>query len=82
MLSVVSMDGEVKDLQGDCASTASELCQQIADRISLKDRFGFSLYVAVFDKVLHLATFYSFHEAIRHSKTYVFEGRERIKGFM
>ncbi|PVD34762.1 hypothetical protein C0Q70_06039 [Pomacea canaliculata] len=56
MLSVVSMDGEVKDLQGDCATTASELCQQIADRISLKDRFGFSLYVAVFDKVASLGS--------------------------
>lgn len=51
MLPVTFMDGTTKTLLTDSATTARELCNALADKISLKDRFGFSLYVALFDKV-------------------------------
>lgn len=51
MLPITFMDGNTKTLLADSATTARELCNQLADKISLKDQFGFSLYIALFDKV-------------------------------
>lgn len=51
MLPIMFMDGNTKTLLADSATTAHELCAQLADKIGLKDRFGFSLYIALFDKV-------------------------------
>lgn len=51
MLPVTFMDGTTKTLLADSATTASELCNALADKINLRDRFGFSLYIALFDKV-------------------------------
>lgn len=51
MLPVTFMDGTTKTLLADSATTASELCNALADKINLQDRFGFSLYIALFDKV-------------------------------
>lgn len=45
------MNGQSITIPADSASTAKEICQFIADKIKLKDVFGFSLYIAVFDKV-------------------------------
>lgn len=53
MLPVTFMDGTTKTLLADSATTASELCNALADKINLTDRFGFSLYIALFDKVSH-----------------------------
>ncbi|KAK6322586.1 hypothetical protein J4Q44_G00073780 [Coregonus suidteri] len=56
MLPVTFMDGTTKTLLTDSATTASELCNSLADKISLQDRFGFSLYIALFDKVSSLGS--------------------------
>lgn len=51
MFNVTLMNGESITVPADSASIAKEICQFIADKTRLKDVFGFSLYVAVFDKV-------------------------------
>lgn len=51
MFNVTLMNGQSITVPADSASTAKEICQFIADKIKLKDIFGFSLYIAVFDKV-------------------------------
>uniref|UniRef100_A0A672Z279 Myosin VIIAb n=1 Tax=Sphaeramia orbicularis TaxID=375764 RepID=A0A672Z279_9TELE len=56
MLPVTFMDGTTKTLLADSATTASELCNALADKIDLRDRFGFSLYIALFDKVSSLGS--------------------------
>lgn len=53
MLSVTLMNGNSITVLADSASTAKEICQLVADKMKLKDIFGFSLYIALYDKVTH-----------------------------
>lgn len=48
---VTLMDGRVLTLPIDSSSTSSELCSAIAEKINLKDMYGFSLYISYLDKV-------------------------------
>lgn len=74
MLPVTFMDGTTKTLLTDSATTARELCNALADKINLRDRFGFSIYIALFDKVAvafyppeyfdHLTTLQSYSPAV------------------
>ncbi|KAK2172331.1 hypothetical protein NP493_972g00051 [Ridgeia piscesae] len=56
MLPITFMDGNTKTLLADSATTARELCLQLAEKITLRDQFGFSLYIALFDKVSSLGS--------------------------
>ncbi|KAM9378838.1 unconventional myosin-VIIb [Phaethornis superciliosus] len=54
VFNVTLMNGQSITVPADSASIAKEICQFIADKTKLRDVFGFSLYIAVFDKVWSL----------------------------
>ncbi|MBN3325575.1 MYO7A protein, partial [Atractosteus spatula] len=54
VVSVTLMDGRMISVPLDSASTAQEVCKFIAQKIKLSDIFGFSLYIAIYEKVWSL----------------------------
>ncbi|KAM6963110.1 unconventional myosin-VIIb [Aplochiton taeniatus] len=55
-VSVTLMDGRTISLPIDSASTSKEICQVLSHKIKLHDIFGFSLYVALYEKVWSLGS--------------------------
>lgn len=51
MLSVSLPDGRCETVEADSATTAAEMCRKIAHNIGLRDRFGFAIYIGIYDKV-------------------------------
>ncbi|XP_063748289.1 unconventional myosin-VIIa [Eleginops maclovinus] len=56
IVSVSLMDGRSINLPVDSSSTSKEICQLLASKITLKDTFGFSVYVALYEKVWALGS--------------------------
>uniref|UniRef100_A0A674A390 Myosin VIIB n=1 Tax=Salmo trutta TaxID=8032 RepID=A0A674A390_SALTR len=55
-VSVTLMDGRTISLPVDSSSTSKEICQLLSEKVSLKDTFGFSLYMALYEKVWSLGS--------------------------
>ncbi|CAH0557546.1 unnamed protein product [Brassicogethes aeneus] len=53
-LRIKLLDGTEQNIKTDSATVAEEVCNEIASAINLKDTYGFSLYVAVYDKVMSI----------------------------
>lgn len=56
VMTLLLMDGRSMTLPVDSASTSKEICQMLANKIKLEDTFGFSLYVALYEKVWALGS--------------------------
>uniref|UniRef100_A0A8C2X0R2 Uncharacterized protein n=1 Tax=Cyclopterus lumpus TaxID=8103 RepID=A0A8C2X0R2_CYCLU len=56
IVSVSLMDGRSINLPVDSASTSKEICQLLSTKVKLKDTFGFSVYVALYEKVWALGS--------------------------
>jgi len=50
------MDGSTKSLLCDSATTTRELTKGLADTVGITDTFGFSLFIAIFDKVASIGS--------------------------
>ncbi|KAJ3600120.1 hypothetical protein NHX12_034070, partial [Muraenolepis orangiensis] len=55
-VSLTLMDGRTISLPVDSASTSGEICQKLSQKVQLKDSFGFSMYVALYEKVWALGS--------------------------
>lgn len=55
-VTVTLMDLREETFEADSATTAEEICDQIAIKLNLKDKFGFSLFITLFDKVMSLGS--------------------------
>ena len=55
-LPVILMDHSIKKLKADSATTAKELIDELCNKIGLKDRFGFSIFIALYNKVSSLGS--------------------------
>nr|XP_020479722.1 unconventional myosin-VIIb-like [Monopterus albus] len=53
---VTLTDGRTLSLNLDSSSTSAEVCQAVADKIDLKDTYGFSLYIGFNDKIWSLGS--------------------------
>ncbi|XP_018330659.1 myosin-VIIa-like [Agrilus planipennis] len=55
-LVVTFMDGSSRNIEVDSATTSEEVCESIANSLNLKDKFGFSLFITLYDKVMSLGS--------------------------
>ncbi|KAM4604686.1 unconventional myosin-VIIa-like [Polymixia lowei] len=55
-VSVALMDGQSVVLPVDSACISAEVCQAVAKKVDLKDTYGFSLYIALYDKMWSLGS--------------------------
>uniref|UniRef100_A0A3P8UQH7 Si:ch73-194h10.2 n=1 Tax=Cynoglossus semilaevis TaxID=244447 RepID=A0A3P8UQH7_CYNSE len=56
IVTVTLMDGRSVNVSVDSASTSREICQVISNKVRLTDTFGFSIYVALYEKVWALGS--------------------------
>ncbi|XP_052868505.1 myosin-VIIa-like [Anopheles cruzii] len=83
-VSVILMDGTSRTLETDSATTAGELCERLANLVGLQDRFGFSIFVTLHDKILSLQSGGEFlMDAISNCEQYAKEqgSSERTAGW-
>lgn len=50
-LPVYLADGRMELVEVDSATTSAEMCGVLAERLGIRDKFGFSIYVSVIDMV-------------------------------
>ncbi|XP_034744582.1 unconventional myosin-VIIb-like isoform X2 [Etheostoma cragini] len=55
-VSVTLLDGRDISVHLDSASTSAEVCQAVADKIDLRDIYGFSLYISLYEKMWSLGS--------------------------
>ncbi|XP_034087946.1 unconventional myosin-VIIb-like [Gymnodraco acuticeps] len=55
-VSVTLLDDSTVSLQLDSISTSAEVCQAVANKIDLRDTYGFSLYITLFEKMWSLGS--------------------------
>lgn len=55
-LKITFMDKSFKIIEVDSASTSEEVCIKIALNLNLRDLFGFSLFITLYDKVMSLGS--------------------------
>lgn len=56
ILQITFPDSSVQTVEVDSATTSEEICNQVAALLNLKDTFGFSLFITLFDKVMSLGS--------------------------
>ncbi|XP_069473976.1 unconventional myosin-VIIb [Ambystoma mexicanum] len=56
MCAITLMNGQSITIPADSASSAQELCSTIADKLQMSETFGFSLYIAVYEKAWSLGS--------------------------
>ncbi|KAG7227320.1 hypothetical protein INR49_000324 [Caranx melampygus] len=55
-VSVTLTDDRTISLHVNSASTSAEVCQTVADKLNLKDMYGFSLYISLYEKLWSLGS--------------------------
>lgn len=55
-LEITFMDNSVQRVEVDSATTSEEICEEISNKLNMRDTFGFSLFITLFDKVMSLGS--------------------------
>ena len=51
LLPVSFSDHRIESIEADPATTAAEMITLLSNKIGLKDEFGFSIFISIFDRV-------------------------------